>query len=64
MAEPTSLEVHRGKKQEVCDYCGGPEHPGAFQCPRIKSVTFDNENDTVTIRLWDGEAPSIPKLAG
>ena len=25
MKEPTSLEVVRGKKAELCDYCGEPE---------------------------------------
>ena len=60
MTGPTSLEVVRGKKAELCDYCGEPEHPGAFQCPRIRSVKFDNENDTVEIRLWGPNREAWP----
>ena len=60
MKEPTSLEVVRGKKAELCDYCGKPEHAGVWQCPRIKSVTFDNENDTVTVGLWNADWETRP----
>lgn len=52
MGKVTDLEAIRAEKAAVCDYCGEPEHKGAFQCARIKSVTFDNEEDTVTIRLY------------
>ncbi len=62
MAKVTELEAVRCEKAPVCDYCGGPEHKGAFECPRIKSVTFDNEEDTVTIRLWP-EGVKLP-MAG
>ena len=48
----TDLEAVRCEKAPLCDYCGGPEHKGTFECPRIKSVTFDNEEDTITIRLY------------
>jgi hypothetical protein len=55
------LEAVRNEKKEKCDYCGSPEHgEAAFACPRIRSVTFDNETDEVTIRLWHPDSPSIP----
>jgi tRNA(Ile2) C34 agmatinyltransferase TiaS len=52
MAKVTNLEEVRAEKTPLCDYCGEPDHKGAFQCPRIRSVKFDNEEDTVEIRLW------------
>ena len=51
MGKVTDLEAIRAEKAPICEYCGGPEHKGTFECPRIKSVTFDNEEDTVTIRF-------------
>lgn len=52
MGKVTDLEAVRSEKAPICEYCGGPEHKGAFECQRIRSVTFDNEEDTVTIRLY------------
>lgn len=52
MAKVTNLEEVRAEKTPVCDYCGEPDHKGTFECPRIKQVKFDNDEDTVTITLW------------
>lgn len=46
------LEQIRGQKKDKCEYCGEEEHEAIFACPRVKSITYDNENDTVTVRLW------------
>lgn len=54
------LEAVRGQKKDKCEYCGEEEHASVFACPRIKSVTYDNENDTVTVRLWS----EIPVAGG
>jgi len=47
----TDIGEARAEKTPPCDYCGEPEHKGAFQCARIQRVKFDNENDTVTVFL-------------
>jgi tRNA(Ile2) C34 agmatinyltransferase TiaS len=52
MAKVTNLEEVRAEKTPLCDYCGEPDHKGTFECPRIKTVKFDNDEDTVTITLW------------
>ena len=58
--EPINLGDVRAKKAERCEYCGQAEHPSVFACPRIKSITYDNENDTVTVRLWGAEREVVP----
>lgn len=62
--KPIDLGKAREERKAPCDYCGEEEHKGAFQCPRIKSVTFDNEQDTVTVRLYGsidipGDGPRV-----
>jgi len=52
MSEPISMEAARNAKADKCDYCGEVDHAGTFQCPRIRSVSFDNERDEITVRLW------------
>ena len=62
MAKVTNLEEVRAEKTTLCDYCGEPDHKGAFQCPRIRSVKFDNEEDTVEIRLWHPAVSTAQEL--
>jgi len=64
MSEITDLKTFRGKTQERCDYCGAPEHDGVFACKRIRSITYNNETDEVTLRFWgDHEEPAPPEAA-
>lgn len=51
MSKVTDLEGIRAEKAPRCDYCGEPEHKAVFACPRIKSVTYTDE-DEVIVRLW------------
>lgn len=51
MNKVTDLESVRGEKAPRCDYCGGIDHLGVFACPRIKSVTY-TDDDQVIVRLW------------
>ena len=51
MSKVTDLESVRGEKAPRCDYCGEIDHPGVFACPRIKSVTY-TDDDQVIVRLW------------
>lgn len=65
MPGPVDLGVVRGKKKEPCEYCGGEEHAAVFACPRIKSITYNNETDEVTLRFWgESKFPDDPPLAG
>ncbi len=45
------LEAIRAEKSPRCDYCGEVEHKSVFACPRIKSVTY-TDDDQVVLRLW------------
>lgn len=49
----------REAKAEKCEYCGELAHPSVFACPRIRSITYDNEDDTVTLRFWAKDSPNI-----
>lgn len=54
----------REERKPPCEYCGQEEHKGSFQCPRIKSVKYDNENDTITVYLHGpvhlpGDGPGV-----
>lgn len=35
----TELVAFPGRAREPCLYCGATDHPAAFACPRIRSVT-------------------------
>jgi hypothetical protein len=51
LSKVTELETIRGEKAPRCDYCGEIEHQAVFACPRIKSVTY-TDDDQVIVRLW------------
>jgi tRNA(Ile2) C34 agmatinyltransferase TiaS len=61
-ARVTDLGEARAEKTPPCDYCGEPEHKGAFQCKRIKSIKFDNENDIIHVYLHP-EGVTVPVAA-
>lgn len=51
MSKVANLETIRSEKVPRCDYCGEEEHKSVFACPRIKSVTY-TDDDQVIVRLW------------
>jgi hypothetical protein len=48
----SDLSKVRSEKIPPCEFCGEPAHRGVYACPRIKSITFENERDEVTIRFY------------
>ena len=61
MGKVTDLEAIRAEKAPVCEYCGEPEHKGTFECPRIKSVKYDSDEDTVQVFFYP---PGYKPVAG
>jgi tRNA(Ile2) C34 agmatinyltransferase TiaS len=47
----TDLDKVRDEKAPVCEYCGEKAHKGEFQCPRIKSLLINYEEESVLIRF-------------
>ena len=45
------LDKARDEKAPVCEYCGEKAHKGEFQCPRIKSILINYEEESVYIRF-------------
>ena len=47
----SDLQKVRDEKAPVCEYCGAKAHKSEFACPRIKSLTINYEEETVTVRF-------------
>jgi len=57
MTDPVDLDAKRKAKASKCDFCGQPDHPAPFLCPRVAAVTYDGE--AVTVDLWPIEEPPL-----
>lgn len=56
-----SLGDEKDKRRGRCEYCNAEEHPQPLMCPRICAVTYDQDDNTVTLLFrpeWE------PPLAG
>ena len=53
MAELHAIECH---KREPCVYCGATDHPAAWACPRIKSITVYGDG-VYEVELRDAPEP-------
>lgn len=58
------LTVVRNERKELCEYCGEEAHKMPLSCPRITSITYDNETDECTIRFRpNGPSSPGPRVA-
>lgn len=50
MTKVVSFGEEKQKRAPHCEYCGAEEHgEGTFMCPRIAGVTYDQEENSVTV---------------
>jgi hypothetical protein len=65
MDEPVKLEVHRGRKKEICRFCGKEAHADELCCPRIRAFKLSDSGHVETIFFWEWWSPDDdPDLAG
>jgi hypothetical protein len=65
MDDPVKLEVHRGRKKEKCRFCSHEAHEEPLACPRIRSITLNDEGGVHSIRFWEWwGSDDEPDLAG
>lgn len=53
----------KNKKKDICQFCGEvPDHPGYWQCPRLKTVAMDADGSwTVDFRDPELEIEFTPQ---
>jgi tRNA(Ile2) C34 agmatinyltransferase TiaS len=54
MSKIADLERARDERKPICEFCGEAAHKGMYSCPRISSVTVNEEETTVTVRFRPG----------
>jgi tRNA(Ile2) C34 agmatinyltransferase TiaS len=48
----TDIKKARDEKKPHCEYCGEEEHKGEYQCPRIRKVEIDHDEQVITIYFF------------